>query len=168
MIQFLILALISLTPSWAQEPPEATPSLKRWSFGIGPYGSVNLNSEEVLYGFSASRHWSSAEYAEIEARLAGALTFEDSSNFFSGTLGGSYLHHQKNFTPLVGAGFGLGLAHGPSLKAKFGFSGRAFLGARLFQGSEVQMQILLEYQTLFAKNSEGVPGIFGGQLSILF
>lgn len=134
---------------------------------FGPTGSQNMESDALYYGVSLTGHWETTEHGEV--RLRGGADFAEDGRSFdvSASIGGAFFLFTHDVSPLVGADVGFGYAAGKGLSDALGFSGGVFAGVRLFRTSKAQLELLVRYHGLMAKNQNGRPAFYGMSVGLL-
>lgn len=142
-------------------------ALRLTSLGIGPFGSSQVESNPLNYGFSYYKHFEAGVNGEI--LLGATAAFSGTSSFLFGGVGGNYLFSPEDVSPVAGAEFGLGAAHYTKDSAttinESGFAAKFNGGVRFFRTSDAQMEILASYTTLFSSSH---PGFYGVEVRVLF
>ncbi|MGE3757272.1 MAG: hypothetical protein AB7H97_05925 [Pseudobdellovibrionaceae bacterium] len=136
------------------------------SFFIGPAASDKIGDNKMLYTLSVGKHWEATPIAEIRGIFRGA--FNGNGQYVSAGLGASYIPITTDISPIFGAEVGYGYANGKKDDVKVskgGFAGGVHAGVRLFRTSSTQLEISLNYNTIFV---EGNPGFGGISLGLLY
>lgn len=133
------------------------------SFGFGPSGLLNLESEELAYLFHVGYIWEVAEKAAVKVKNDYVFDFAGAF-LMSLTLGANYYFTATNISPFAGFDFGYGLALPDDGDVRGGFALGGSLGLALFRTSTTQLMADVNYQALL---KEGGPGKISLGISIL-
>jgi len=143
-------------------------SVRRWLFGFGPAGTVNVKNEIPCLNVVLGYEW------EIPASNAALrIVYEGASyNFAIFGLNGEYFLSNADISPYVHGTFGWGgfqslNALGDS-ETGSGFGLGAGGGLRLFRTSSVNLELNLGIHAILRSLGNGIPWTYAARVGILF
>ncbi len=146
-------------------------TIGRWLVGFGPTGVSSLNNPGLVFGGVLGFTW---EIVDPNAMVK--LFWDGGGGFSYFALGADYFLSETRTAAFVGASFGYGVGIAQANNNSFlgvdtsgrGFAGGVEAGVSFFRTSKLNLDLALTYETIFANNPYGMPGLYGMRLELLF
>ncbi len=133
--------------------------------GFGPAGFVNMGESNLSYDFFGGLLWEVNPQAAI--KVIGDVTTDFSNvTMITANLGANFYPVTQDISPVFGAMFGFGYAHGTS--NEFGFDVGVSGGVILFRTATTQLTLEGHGIFLLREMEDGYPAKFGGRIGVLF